>query len=86
MNLVFDIETIPQQKPFTDVQQEEFDKKFLAYKKRTPEMTTKEEVDAKRMLKGTNPYFGEIVCIGILQDYGNGKKPIEKFILYLEGL
>lgn len=62
--LVFDIETIPLQSSMTKIQEEEFSRKFNKYIQKNPG----EDPDAaRRMLMATNPYYGEIVCIGLLK-------------------
>jgi hypothetical protein len=60
--LCFDIETIPQIAPLSDIQSEELNRKlenYMAYH------TNEDPEEAKRKLMGTNPFFGEIVCIGL---------------------
>jgi len=70
--LCFDIETIPQQAPLTDVQSEELDKKLKSYLSRRPD--DEDQVEARRLLMGTSPYFGEIVCIGLGYESKSGYK------------
>lgn len=60
--LTFDIETIPQIEELSDIQQEELQKKTESYLRRRPDV---EEEEARKLLMGTSPYFGEIVCIGL---------------------
>lgn len=60
--LTFDIETIPQQEPLSDIQEEELDKKLERYLLRKPESDPDE---AKKLIMGTSPYFGEIIVIGL---------------------
>lgn len=66
-SLTFDIETIPQQDPLSEVQQEELDKRLSTYLNRNPDAN---EEEAKSLLMGTSPYFGEIVTIGLLKHVG----------------
>jgi len=64
--LTFDIETIPQEEPLSNAQQAELDKKLNRYfwnKERTDEA----EKEATRMLMGTNPFLGKIICIGLMR-------------------
>ncbi|MBC8436922.1 ribonuclease H-like domain-containing protein [bacterium] len=70
--LVFDIETIPQQGKLTTTQQENLDKKLAkAFGNETP---TNEEYNKKRsFIMGTNPHFGEIVCIGVKKVLSTGE-------------
>lgn len=64
--LSFDIETIPQRKPLTDIQREALDKKLDRYFwNKTP--TEQDRAEAERMLMATNPFLGEIVCIGLMK-------------------
>jgi len=68
--LTFDIETIPQQTPLSDAQQTELNKKLERYfwnKERTAEA----ELEATRMLMGTNPFLGQIICIGLMRQTNN---------------
>lgn len=69
--LVYDIETIPQQDPLSDIQQEELDKKLERYLEKNP---SKDPKEAKKLLMGTSPYFGEIVCIGLYKVDGDNKQ------------
>ena len=63
--LTFDIETIPQ-KNISDIHEEELQKKIKSYLKYND--TPPEGMDeVRRLLMGTNPFFGEIVCIGLKQ-------------------
>ena len=62
-HICFDIETIPQQAPLSIIQEEELEKKMQW---RIASTTTPKELDElRRKTMGTNPYFGEIVCIGM---------------------
>ena len=63
--MTFDIETVPQQKPLTDIQQEELDKQLEKAYARNPEMTDLDKEKYKRLIMATNPFFGEIICIGL---------------------
>ena len=70
--LIFDIETIPQQKPLTKLQKEKLDMKVtrsLGKDKPSKAEYTKQE----KLIMGTNPYFGEIVCIGIKKVLATGE-------------
>jgi len=69
-NLVFDIETIPQRAPLSDTQSEELTKKLNNYLAKRIDTDTEE---ARRLLMGTSPYFGEVVCIGLGFDSANGE-------------
>lgn len=64
--LTFDIETIPQSKPLTEIQQEELDKRLGKL-----QLTGNEYEKAKSLFMATNPYFGEIVCIGLMKTKDN---------------
>ena len=69
--LTFDIETIPG-KELSDIHEEELQKKFDSYVRynNPPE---EEYPDIKKMLMGTNPFFGEVVAIGVKQTMDSGK-------------
>lgn len=70
--IIFDIETIPQQSPLSSQQ-----KIFL--NKRLSRMLGKDFLDSdkyeesKRLIMGTSPYLGEIVCIGLKKVLSNGQ-------------
>lgn len=63
--LAFDIETIPQQEPLTDIQQEELGKQLEKIFAKNPDWTEEDKIKYRRLIMATNPMFGEIVCIGI---------------------
>lgn len=67
--LSFDIETIPTQKPLSEAQQEEFEKRMTAQiKKRFPEgysLSQDEYSNLRGLVMATTPYLGEIVVIGL---------------------
>ncbi len=68
-HICFDIETIPQQTAMSKIQNEEFDRR-LAY--RIKDTTTPEELhDLRRKAMATNPFFGEIMCIGMYRKHNN---------------
>lgn len=67
--LTFDLETVPQRAPLSEIQEEELAKKLERYLERRP--SVKEE-DAKSLLMGTSPYLGEIVVIG-MHMYSDGE-------------
>jgi len=69
--LTFDIETIPQQQPLTDIQQEELNKQLDKAYKRNPEWNDTEKEKFKKLFMATNPFFGEIVCIGLYKTVNN---------------
>jgi len=64
--LTFDIETIPQQTPLSEAQQTELKKKVDRYFWNKPR-TKEAEKEATRMVMGTNPFLGKIVCIGLMR-------------------
>ncbi|MBC8409977.1 MAG: ribonuclease H-like domain-containing protein [Rhodobacteraceae bacterium] len=69
--IVFDIETIPQQSPLTDIQTEKLEQKLK--RMLGDDFSNKEKYESKKQLiMGTNPYFGEIVCIGIKKVLATG--------------
>lgn len=67
--LTFDLETVPQRAPLSEIQQEELDKKLERYLERRPSADPEE---AKSLLMGTSPYLGEIIVIG-LHKFVNGE-------------
>ncbi|MBT7929340.1 hypothetical protein HN682_05440 [Candidatus Peregrinibacteria bacterium] len=65
--LIFDIETIPQQTPLSDLQEETLQRKLDKF-------TIKDNEDLigiRNRIMATSPYFGEIVCIGAMKVYGD---------------
>lgn len=64
-SLTFDIETRPQQGQLSEIQEEELSKKLGRYLDRHPQA---DKDEARRLLMGTSPYFGEIVVIGLLKE------------------
>jgi len=76
-SITFDIETVPKQTPYTDHEQVFFERKFgqeLNYQKIDTKTASQEQLDdIARMVKATNPYLGEIVCIG-MYDSGSDKQ------------
>ena len=69
--LTFDIETIPQEE-LSEIHEEELEKKLQSYIRYN--QPSEEELPAARsMLMGTNPFFGEIVAIGVKQTMGTGQ-------------
>ena len=70
--LTFDIETIPLRKSLTDIQREALNKKLDRYFwNKIP--TEQEHAEAERMLMATNPFLGEIVCIGLMKTNDAGQ-------------
>jgi predicted PolB exonuclease-like 3'-5' exonuclease len=69
--LTYDIETVPQQQPLTDIQQEELDRQLEKIYARSPEMTDEDKLKLRRQMMATNPYFGEIICIGLHKTVGD---------------
>lgn len=72
--ITFDIETIPKQDPLTIIEKEELFKKLQKLYNtismedfENPNDTVLSDLN---MLQATNPYFGEIVCIGVHRDNG----------------
>jgi len=63
--LTFDIETIPQQAPLSDIQQQELKKQLEKTYKRNLDWDDKEKEAFKRLIMATNPFYGEIICIGL---------------------
>lgn len=61
-SITFDIETVPQRSALSEIQAEELQKRLSSFLDRNPD---RDEEDAKSLLMGTSPYFGEIVCIGV---------------------
>jgi len=64
-SLTFDIETRPQQGQLSEIQEEELSKKLRRYLERHPQA---DKDEARRLIMGTSPYFGEIVVIGLLKE------------------
>jgi len=60
--LTFDVETVPQQSDLSEIQVEELEKRMNSYLSRNPDA---DEDEAKNLIMSTNPYFGELVCIGL---------------------
>jgi len=88
--LTFDAETIPQQEPLTEIQQEELNRQLEKAFARNPEWTDIEKEKHRRLIMATNPFYGEIVCIGLHRTTQNGSlfdstsiigEPDEKSIL-----
>lgn len=88
--LTFDAETIPQQEPLTEIQQEELDRQLEKTFTKNPEWTDVEKEKHRRLIMATNPFYGEIVCIGLHAAKQNGSlsnstsiigEPDEKSIL-----
>jgi len=71
--LAFDIETIPQQEPLSDIQQEELDKQLEKTFTKNPEWDEIEKEKYKRLIMATNPFYGEIICIGMYKTANNGQ-------------
>lgn len=69
--ITFDIETIPQRSPLSDAQAKELEKRENKYYWNKDRADCDEE-DVRKMLMGTNPFLGEIVCIGLLGHAENG--------------
>lgn len=69
--LTYDIETIPQQAPLSDIQQQELNKQLEKTYKRNPDWDDKEKEGFKRLIMATNPFYGEIVCIGLHKTTGD---------------
>lgn len=93
-NLVFDIETVPQDGPLSSAQEAQLEKKLkgecqLPYLTGSAYLALKEEekrhYDSKvKMIRGTDPYLGKIVVIGLLhaqESSGFGKSAINKFAI-----
>jgi len=78
--VVFDVETIPQQAPLSLIQGEELAIKMNRYFKANPSATPDDGIKHRRMLMGTSPYFGEIVCICLLVIHNTGRIIEEKII------
>lgn len=68
--LTFDIETVPQQAPLTTLQETEIEKRIDALLLRKPD---EDREKAKRLIMATNPFFGEIVCIGFYKTTLSGE-------------
>lgn len=71
MEMSFDIETVPQISPLSNIQTEELSRKLDNYLSKRSENEDIEE--AKRLLMGTSPYFGEIICIGLGGEDASGE-------------
>jgi predicted PolB exonuclease-like 3'-5' exonuclease len=69
--LTFDIETIPQQETLSDIQQLELEKQLEKTYSRNPDWDDKEKEKFKRLIMATNPFYGEIICIGMHMTTGN---------------
>lgn len=71
--LTYDIETIPQQEPLTDIQQEELNRQLEKTFSKNPEWSDIEKEKHKRLIMATNPFYGEIVCICLHKTVDNGR-------------
>lgn len=68
--LTFDIETVPQQAPLTTLQDTEIEKRIDSLLLRKPDENREK---TKRLIMATNPFFGEIVCIGFYKTTLSGE-------------
>jgi 3'-5' exonuclease len=66
--LTLDIETIPQQTKLSEIAEEELQKKINRQKEsdESPE-------ELKNRVMATSPYFGEIICIGLMKTNDKGQ-------------
>lgn len=64
-SLTFDIETRPQQGKLSEIQEAELAKKLGRYLERHSQA---DKDEARRLIMGTSPFFGEIVVIGLLKE------------------
>ena len=76
--MVFDIETIPMQGKLSEMQQIEYDKKYIQKIKQRfgdkPEYTKEEQEYARGLTMATNYFLGEVVCIGLYRNDGKGNE------------
>ena len=79
MSITFDIETIPQQTPLTEYQQEQLDKRlkyelkeYVNGDKPTDEILK----DIRRKTMALCPYLGTVICICTFNDFTNEKTKI----------
>ncbi len=85
--LTFDIETIPQLGPLSEVQKEELNKNLESKFKKLDRPPTEEELKKfKGEVMATNPLLGQIVCIGVHEVRGTSVKNVgiigdEEYIL-----
>ena len=89
--LTFDIETIPQSN-LSDIQEAELERKLNKFTS-----SDKDEYDGiRRRIMATSPYWGEIICIGVMKvtdsgEYdtiaitGDEKKILEKWWSIIKG-
>jgi predicted PolB exonuclease-like 3'-5' exonuclease len=70
--LAFDIETIPQQEPLTTIQQEELDKQLEKTFSKNVDWTEEEKEKYRKLIMATNPFYGEIICIGLYRTTNDG--------------
>lgn len=70
--ITFDIETIPQRNTLSAAQATELEKRENKYYWNKNREDCDEE-GVRKMLMGTNPFLGEIVCIGLLGHSDSGK-------------
>jgi len=70
--LTFDAETIPQQAPLTEIQQEELDRQLGKTFARNPDWNEDDKEKHKKLFMATNPFFGEVICIGLYRTTDNG--------------
>lgn len=63
--MTFDIETVPQQEPLTDIQQEELQRQLEKTFAKNLDWSDEEKEKYRRLFMATNPMFGEIICIGL---------------------
>lgn len=60
--IVWDIETIPQVSPFSDLQKEKMANKINYYVEKGMEAD-----EAERLVAATNPFFGQVICIAMYE-------------------
>ncbi len=70
--IVFDIETVPQQSELSTAQ-ETYLTKQLTRRLGADYLDNPDYEETKRLVMGTTPYLGEIVCIGIKKVLSNGQ-------------
>lgn len=79
--ITFDIETIPQEiADFTEIQKEEFERLLEGQIKRHDGAKTEEEISS--LIRGTNPFFGKIICIGAHKWFKGEQGETEKLKLF----
>jgi predicted PolB exonuclease-like 3'-5' exonuclease len=68
--IVWDIETIPQVTPFSDLQKEKMKNKVDYYVEKG-----QEKGEAERLVAATNPFYGHVICISMYEESDRFDQP-----------